>query len=423
MQPSTDDQRKWQQLALLAAVELLAMALWFSASAVTTALKSQWHLSSGAEAWLTISVQLGFCVGALASAILNLPDRIAPPRLIAACALIGAGFNLLIPLAISDSFGTTAGGFVVVIALRLLTGVTLAGVYPTGMKLMATWFKRGRGLAIGVLVGALTIGSASPHLVNALPLEAWSALYAGGIEPWRAVMIIASASACVAALIALLFTRIGPHLPATAKFDWSYFARIWQNEAVRRANFGYLGHMFELYAMWTWAPRLIAASYDGASWPARDAALAGFSLVAIGGVGCVLAGAFADRIGRTWTTIASLVISGGCALVAGHLIHEPVLLTAVCLVWGFAVVADSAQFSTAVSELCDPQYVGTALTIQTCAGFLLTTLTIRAVPSIEQSLGWPWAFALLALGPLFGIWHMARLRGLPEASKMASGRK
>jgi len=181
--------------------------------------------------------------------------------------------------------------------------------------------------------------------------------------------------------------------------------------------------MFELYALWTWAPRMLAESYARAGLSSRDASLAGFGLVAIGGIGCVLAGAFADRIGRTWTTIASLVVSGSCALIAGHLLAQPALLTLVCLIWGFAVVADSAQFSTAVSELCDPHYVGTALTIQTCAGFLLTALTIRAVPAVEHSFGWAVAFSLLAIGPLFGIWHMYRLRHLPAAKRMAGGRK
>jgi len=405
---------KWRQLVVLAVVQWLAMALWFSASAVNSALKEEWTLSPTAVSWLTISVQLGFVIGALASAVLNLSDRITPTILLAVCALFGALINLVIPLGISKELGTTAGGFALVIALRMFTGIMLAGVYPTGMKLMATWFASGRGLAIGVLVGALTLGSASPQLINALAL---------GTTNWRWVMGIASVLAALSAILAILFARVGPHLGSGARFDWQYFARVWQDSAVRRANFGYLGHMFELYAMWAWAPKLLAESYAKAGFLPRDAALAGFGTIAIGGLGCVLAGAWADRIGRTWTTIASLVVSGSCALIAGHLLDCPVWLTVVCLVWGFSVVADSAQFSTAISELCDPRYVGTALTIQTCAGFLLTTLTIYAVPTIQSRLGWPAALSLLALGPVFGIWHMALLRSLPAATKMAGGRK
>ncbi len=401
---------RWWQLALLAAIELLAMSLWFSASAVTQSLKESWHLSRGAEAWLTISVQVGFVIGALASAVLNLSERIAPPRLLAGCAILGAGLNAAIPFLITDDLGRSGRGFALLIALRMATGVMLAGVYPTGMKLLATWFKQGRGLAIGVLVGALTVGSASPHLL-------------AGLANWRTVMYASSLAALVAGLVAAATVRVGPHLPAATRFDWSYFARIWADPAVRRANFGYLGHMFELYAMWTWSPRLLRESYTAHSFSANAAAAAGFAVVAIGGLGCVLAGLTADRAGRCWTTIASLVVSGSCALAAGWLADQPLLLTVVCLIWGFAVVADSAQFSAAVSELCDPQFVGTALTIQTCAGFLLTTLTIRAVPEVQATYGWGWAFAMLALGPLFGVFHLARLRTSAAAAKMAGGNR
>jgi MFS family permease len=428
--PDTRSDRRWWQLGLLALVELLAMALWFSATAVTPELATQWELSDRPATWLTISVQLGFVAGALVSAVCNLSERISPPGLIALCALVGAIANLVIGVGIDDNLGRTQNGFALVVTLRMLTGVMLAGIYPTGMKIMASWFVRGRGLAIGILVGALTVGSAMPHLINALPLAEWSASTLGGLPAWRLVMLVSSVSALLAAVLAWWLVRLGPNLPTATRFDWRYFARVWLDPAVRRANFGYLGHMFELYAMWTWAPRLLLASYSQAGWSVGSARLAGFATVAIGAVGCVLAGFAADRTGRCWTTIASLAVSGGCALVAGSLFHQPGLLTAVCLVWGLAVVADSAQFSAAISELCDPRFVGTALTIQTCAGFLLTTLTIRAVPLVQQAAaidsaagtqGWAWALAMLAAGPVFGIYHMARLRRMAEASKMANG--
>jgi MFS family permease len=422
MSPQSNDSWRWVQLGLLAIVELLAMALWFSASSVAPALKEAWNLSDGKAAWLTISVQLGFVVGALVSAVLNLPERAVPQRLMAFCALAGALFTFVIAKSIDDDYARGGDGFWAVVWLRFWTGAMLAGVYPVGMKVMASWFVRGRGLAIGVLVGALTVGSASPHLINALPLEAWSQRYFDGAAAWRMVMMIASASAVVSAGIAALFVRVGPNLPVATRFDWRYFVRVWTEPALRRANFGYLGHMFELYAMWTWAPQLVLASYAAAGWSSVTARVAAFGTVAIGGVGCVIAGLAADRAGRCWTTIVSLVISGGCALVAGSLIDQPKILTVVCMVWGFAVVADSAQFSAAISELCDPQFVGTALTIQTCAGFLLTTLTIRAVPTLQERLGWPAALALLAIGPVFGIYHMARLWRMEEARRMAGGR-
>ena len=419
----------WPQLWLLAAVELLAMSLWFSASAGAPALSQHWSLSSGQVTWLTISVQLGFVAGSLLSAILNLPEMLSAPRLIGAAAVTGAVFNAAIPLGISDELGRTRVGFTLAIGLRLLTGVMLAGVYPPGMKIAASWFVRGRGLAIGILVGALTIGSATPHLVNAFPLENLRPNALRGLSAWRLVMIVASIAAAVAAVLAALCIRMGPHLPASNRFDFTYFARVWLQPALRRANFGYLGHMFELYAMWTWAPLLLLQSYQHAGWPVRWGKVAGFATVAVGAAGCLLAGFAADRIGRCRTTIASLAISGACALTAGSLYERPELLTVVCLVWGFAVVADSAQFSAAVSELCDPNFVGTALTIQTCAGFLLTTLTIRAVPLLQETFGsaanaaWSWPLALLAIGPAFGIFHMARLQSMGEAQRMANGNR
>lgn len=412
MTSTSEPKSRWRQLVLLAVIELLAMALWFSASAVTPELRDRWALSPSAQAWLTISVQLGFALGALASAVLNIQERVGGPRLIAICSVCGAVCNATIALGFSDALGRSATGFSALIALRMLTGVMLAGIYPTGMKLMATWFKERRGLAIGVLVGALTVGSASPHLINAFPLSSW-----------KIVMVASAVCAVIAGFLSLVFARTGPHLPTTSRFDWTYFARVWTTPALRRANFGYLGHMLELYAMWTWIPQVLAISYVAERYDPAAARIAAFAVIAIGGLGCVLAGLAADKLGRCLTTVVSLLVSGGCALVAGSLIDQPVLLTAVCLVWGFAVVADSAQFSAAISELCDPRFVGTALTVQTCAGFLLTTVTIAAAPHLADVFGWQLALAMLAIGPAFGIYHMLRLRGLDEATKMAGGNR
>jgi len=397
-------------LALLAASELCGMAPWFSASAVAPTLSRLWRLDTVGAAWLTISVQLGFVAGALVSALLTLSDRWSARRLVAGCAWLAG----LATVGVAWAPGPGAG-----IALRMLTGAALAGVYPPGMKIVAGWYREGRGLAIGVLVGALTLGSALPHLVR----------WAVPAEHWRPVLVIAAAAAVVGGLLVLLVPHDGPFAAPAPPFSWRAAPRILADHAVSLANLGYLGHMWELYAMWTWLAAFVAASElartggDPAAGGARAPALVTFAVVGSGALGCWLGGKFGDRWGRTLITSVAMMLSGACALAAGLAFGRPlVVLVPLLLVWGVTVVADSAQFSAAVSELAPRELVGTALTLQTSLGFLLTCLTIYLLPWVAARVGWRWSMSLLALGPAGGVWAMLALRRRPEAAALAGGR-
>ncbi len=396
---------RWRALALLAAAELLAMSLWFSASASVPAIQKEWGLSATGASWLTLAVQLGFVVGTLVSALANLPDVLAARRLMTVSALAGAAVNAL--------FALSARGLPAGLVLRFLTGFFLAGVYPPGMKIMATWFRRGRGMALGFLVGALTLGKAAPYLVNAL-----------GSPFWRSNVLFVSVLAAAAGLLVFFFVHDGPYALPRARFDIQQIGRVFRNRGVRLADFGYFGHMWELYAMWTWIPVMVRASLALRGSPPAAAETISFLVIGAGAAGCVFAGLVADRFGRTLVTSVAMAVSGACCLVIGFFYGgSPTLLAVVAVIWGASVVADSAQFSACVTELGDPQYMGTALTIQTSAGFLLTMGSIQLIPILVGHVGWRFAFAALAPGPAFGVWAMLRLRSLPEASRIAGGRR
>jgi MFS family permease len=396
---------RWRALALLSVAELLGMSLWFSASAVVPALQTEWQLSTSGATWLTLAVQLGFVVGTFLSALFNLPDVINARHLVVLCSLAGAAVNAALALFAHDA--------AVGVPLRFFTGLFMAGVYPPAMKIMATWFRQGRGLAIGVLVGALTVGKAFPYLINGL-----------GSASWRDNLLFVSALAVVGGLIVRWFVSDGPYALPNAKFDIHQIKQVLGTRSVRLANFGYFGHMWELYAMWTWTPVMIRASLAHTGSRPELAEVGSFLVLGAGAAGCVIAGLIADRVGRTIVTSWAMIVSGACCLVIGLLYQSsPWLLLTVAVIWGASVVADSAQFSTCVTELANPQYIGTALTLQTCLGFLLTTLSIELIPILVGKVGWEFAFMALAPGPAFGVFSMLRLRALPDAVKIAGGRR
>jgi len=384
-------------LFLLSTAELLAMSLWFTGTAVLPQVTALWHANLALGSWLTIAVQIGFALGAITFALFNLPDVFSPVTVLAASSVAAAAANAAFAYAAKDPLAA--------ILLRGATGFFLAGVYPPGMKLIAGWFQKGRGLALGIMIGALSVASAVPHGVNSL----------GGI-PWRGVVLACSAMAVLAALIVVLEVHEGPYATPQAPLDFSQMWEIIRNRRLRLANLGYLGHMWELYSMWAWIAVVLAAS---SGWAKAQSEAATTLVIAIGAVGCVWAGAASDRMQnsdedariaqRARVTIISMTVSSACCVAAALVFHSPWLLVLVSLVWGIAVIADSAQFSAIISEVGEKRYIGTALTTQTALGFLLTAFVIRLMAAIADRAGWHWALASMALGPLLGIWAMVGL--------------
>lgn len=406
--PAPSPSGKWFSVILLTACVVLALSLWFSASAVVPTLKATHELDDSRAAWLASSVSIGFVAGTLASALLNLADRIEPRRLFMVAALVAAAANGAILAFEPGSSGA--------IVLRFVTGACMAGIYPVGMRIVSTWTAGDTGLLLGLLTGAICAGSGLPHLIDAL----------GGLD-WRLTIALASGLAGAAGLL-INVVRLGPNHVRPARFHPLFAMKAVTVPTLRLANLGYWGHKWENYAMWAWIGAFLNQSFllNGDADPvaaALHARFATFAVFAVGAVGCLVAGVLADRFGRTLVAGGALAISGGCALITGFLLGaEPWLVTAISLVWGFALIADSGQFSASVIELSDRAYVGTMLTVQTCVGYLITLFSIHAVQMVMERFGWSWAFATLALGPAIGIVAMIRLRRHPDAARLASGR-
>ena len=390
------DSRKLRSIVLLLAVEVLAMSLWFVSAAVLPDMLRGAPVSAARMSAMSSGVQAGFVAGALLSAFLGMADRYDPRRVVAASAIAACFVNAL--LLVAEPAGNLA------IAARFATGALLAGVYPVGMKIAVGWGRADRGFLVGALVGALTLGSAAPHLVS----------FAGGAD-WRLTVAAASLASLLAGIVSLNLA-LGPYHDSARKFDPAVIVTAWTNRRVRLAYAGYLGHMLELYAMWAWIAAATAASY-GVTLPEARAAelskLTAFTAIAAGGLVCAFAGALADRIGKSEVTILSMSLSGAAALATAATFGGPAWLTfTLVVIWGIAIIPDSAQFSALVSDAAPASQAGSLLTLQTALGFALTVVTVQVVPGLADALGWPAVLAGLAIGPALGIVAMARLRAL-----------
>lgn len=384
---TVDPRAKMRSVALIAAAQVAALATWFASVAILPDLAARHTLSPWLQAAFQSAVQLGFVAGTLASALLGLADRLEPRRLFAASASV-AGLSTLGLLAVAPDG-------IAPVLLRALTGAALAGVYPVGLKLATGWGMKDRGFLTGLLVGALTLGSASPHLAAA-----------AGFADWRVVVAIAGGGAFAGAGLILL-AECGPYHRPGGRFRPGVAWLAWSDRRLRLINLGYLGHMWELYAMWAWIGAIVAAS--GMAMGPRAISLLAFAVIGIGVLGCIGGGLLADRIGRAEVTIGAMALSGTSALAAALLLDAPAfLLVPVLLVWGVGVIADSAQFSALIADHAPDGTAGTLLTMQTCQGFLLTFLVVQAAPLLADAVGWRPVVALLALGPLAGILAMRR---------------
>ena len=393
-------------LSIISISLLLSVTVWFSANAITLQITSLWTLNEYDIALLSMILIIGFVVGGLVSAIFSLPDIIKTTNFYSLYAGLSALTNFL---------AIFSPNFVVFLIFRFLTGFFLAGVYPTAMKLMSSWFQEHRGLAVGILLGALTAGSGLPYIFKII-----------GSPEWRLLLSISSLLALVGTILIYLFITEGPYVSHGGKFKLSNLKVIWSKNSIKYANLAYFGHMWELYAFWVWIPVFLEESHK-LSYPSGNATLffsiGTFIVFISGSLGNAFGGLLADRIGRTKFNIIMLILSGSSSIFIGFFLNNAILALIIAVIWGITVVPDSPQYSVMITELTDQDYIGTALTIQTSVGFGITLLSIRLLPSFVHIVSWLFGFSLLALGPLLGILSLILLRKEPDSTKIGQGKK
>lgn len=374
-----------RSLTLLALCQVGALSLWFSAAAIVPLLAVDFAVPPDRLAALTTATQLGFVVGALSFAAIGLPDRFDPRVVFAVSAVVAAFANAVLLVVAPDSIAAVAS--------RALVGAALAGCYPPGMKIAVGWSVVRRGLIVSLLVAALTLGSAFPHLLALV----------GGAD-WGPVVFWSSAIAALSAL-AIFGVSLGPHHKRAGRFNMDALWFAWRSKAVRAAYLGYFGHMWELYGYWAWVGTMaaIAATNAGHGDPVRFGSLIAFAAIALGALACIPAGWLAIGHGKAPVARAVLLASASSAVLAALTFSAPLeIFAAVLIVWGVTVIPDSAQFSALVADAGPPEMAGSLMTLQNALGFALSAVTVQLVPEVAAIAGWPAAIAMLAIGPAAG---------------------
>ena len=394
-------------ILLIISVSLLfSVTVWFSANAIVAQLINLWSLNETDIAILSMILILGFVFGGIVSAVFNLPDIFKTKNFYSLYASLSALTNFL---------AIFSPNFFSFLLFRFLTGIFLAGVYPTAMKLMASWFQKHRGLAVGVLLGALTAGSGLPYIFNII-----------GSPEWRILLSVSSVLALIGSLIIFIFIHEGPYISHGAKMKLSNLKHIWSKKSIRLANIAYFGHMWELYAFWVWIPIFLKEVFYN-TYPSGDAtfffSLGTFLIFISGALGNAFGGILADRIGRTKFNIIMLILSGSSSIIIGFFLDNIPLALLTAIIWGTTIVPDSPQYSVMITELTDQDYVGTALTVQTSIGFGISLISIQLLPNFVNLVSWVFAFTFLSFGPLIGIISLIMLRKEPDSIKLGQGKK
>lgn len=376
-------------------------SVWFAGNAVLPGLVSEWHLSPGVVAYAVSAVQFGFITGTLCFAILAVTDRFPPSRVFMICSLLAATANLTIAFNVQ---GQTA-----LLASRFLTGFFLAGIYPVGMKIAADYYQQSLSSRLGLLVGALVLGTAFPHLLRSFSVTV----------SWRLIIYATSLLAVTGGLAMWLLVPNGPHRRAGQRLRISALKNIFDDRGLRAAAFGYFGHMWELYAFWAFVPLMLKSFVQTHPRSNVGSPLYAFLIIGIGSVACALAGLAAKRYGNKRTAAFALALSGCCCLLSplAMSLHTGELFMLFMLLWGIAVVADSPLFSSLVAQAAPPEVRGTSLTLVTCIGFAITIASIQLLQLLSGIIDVRYLFVILAAGPAAGLYAL-----LVTKQKGSSGR-